>query len=202
MKKILIVNSFYAPTIVGGAEMYTQTLAESLVNNYDVYVLSTNGHTSGTILREKINGVHVYRLPLHNIYWPGDKEQRNSICKLIWHTKNLYNRKQSVQIKNIIREINPDLVHTQNLMGIGTEIWRIVRKNKIPLVHTIHDYQLITPVTNNFINKVCCLINRKRSKYVDFVTSVSNYTLNEHLKKSFFKKKNIKLYPILLFIKD
>ena len=40
-KKILIVNSFYFPTIVGGAEISTQLLAEGLSADYEVHVLTT-----------------------------------------------------------------------------------------------------------------------------------------------------------------
>jgi glycosyltransferase involved in cell wall biosynthesis len=36
-----------------------------------------------------------------------------------------------------------DLVHTNNLPGIGSGIWELARRRGIPVVHTLHDYGLL-----------------------------------------------------------
>ena len=36
-----------------------------------------------------------------------------------------------------------DLVHTNNLPGIGTGVWELARRRGIPVVHTLHDYGLL-----------------------------------------------------------
>ena len=41
MKKILIINPYYFPTIFGGAEISSQLLAEDLKQKYEVKVLCT-----------------------------------------------------------------------------------------------------------------------------------------------------------------
>ena len=57
-EKILIVNSYYAPNILGGAEISTQLLAEDLKKEYKVCILTTGAQKSGIIKDEK-NGVEI-----------------------------------------------------------------------------------------------------------------------------------------------
>ena len=42
----------------------------------------------------------------------------------------------------------PDVVHTHNLPGISTGIWETCRRLGRPVVHTLHDYQLLCPRTS------------------------------------------------------
>jgi glycosyltransferase involved in cell wall biosynthesis len=186
-KKILIINSFYSPTIIGGAEISTQLLAESLTKYYEVYVLTSGSHRNHIEI-DSINDVTIYRIPCKNIYWPGDKKNRNNIEKLIWHFINIYNPFQKKLLENVIKSIKPELIHSQNLMGIGTYIWQIARRYSIPIVHTIRDYSLINPVSNKYINKIIETINKKRSKDVQAVIGISNFVLETHLNKGFFNK--------------
>jgi len=185
MKKLLIVNSFYAPTVIGGAEVSTQLLAEGLLKKYRVVVLTT-GPQRKNVIKENINGVEVYRIPCLNIYWPLNKKNRSIIIKLFWHLLNLINPLQFLLIKKLLSEINPDIVHTQNLSGIGTYIWGLSKKSKIYTVHTIRDYSLLTPVKNNIINKMFFYINKKRSENVDYVVGISRFILEKHTKNGFF----------------
>ncbi|MGG6440156.1 glycosyltransferase family 4 protein [Saccharococcus caldoxylosilyticus] len=185
-KKLLILNSFYSPTIIGGAEISTQLLAESLTNYYKVYVLTT-GKQRRKIKIDHINGVTVYRIPCLNIYWPGNKKDRNIIAKLIWHSFNVYNPIQKRLLENIIKSIKPDIIHSQNLMGIGTYIWQIANRYSIPVIHTLRDYTLFQPVSNKYVNKIIEVINKKRSEKVQAVVGISNYILNQHLNKGFFE---------------
>ena len=77
-------------------------------------------------------------------------------------------------------------MHTQNLNGIGTYIWRIAKQLNIPTVHTTRDYALFEPVNNQFINKVLLHFNRVRSKYVDCVVGISQFILDEHKQRGLF----------------
>ncbi|ARA98319.1 glycosyltransferase family 4 protein [Geobacillus thermodenitrificans] len=185
-KKLLILNSFYSPTVIGGAEISTQLLAEALTKYYEVYVLAT-GAQRRKIEVDHINGVTVCRIPCLNIYWPGDKKDRNILAKLIWHLFNVCNPIQKKVLENIIKRINPDIIHTQNLMGLGTYIWGIANKYSIPVVHTLRDYALFQPVSNKYINKIIEKINRKRSGQARAVVGISDYILNQHLNRGFFK---------------
>lgn len=185
MKRILIVNSFYYPDIKGGAEVSTQLLAEGLTEDYEVYALATGEHKKG-IIRETINGVNVYRIPSNNLYWPGRASKRGNLSKLLWHFINNYNPIQNRIIEKVIDEISPSLIHTQNLMGIGTHLWNIANRLSIPLVHTTRDYALMEPVSNNLINKYFNYYNRKRSQKINYVVGISEFILKQHIEKGFF----------------
>ena len=66
---ILIINSYYYPDIIGGAEISVQKLAEILATNHNVSVVCT-----GSMFKDEvINNVHVYRLKRH--------EKRNKIIR-------------------------------------------------------------------------------------------------------------------------
>ncbi|MEK5197079.1 glycosyltransferase family 4 protein [Bacillus sp. FSL M7-0884] len=185
MKKILIVNSYYAPTIVGGAEVSTQLLAEGLTKHYQVYVLTTGSQKSG-IQKEEKNGVKIYRIPCMNLYWPAEQRDRSNLIKLGWHFINTFNIKQYKLLKKLLIEIRPDIMHTQNLNGVGTYIWGIAKKLGIITVHTTRDYALFEPVKIQFINKILLHFNKRRSKYVDYVVGISEFILNKHKEKNIF----------------
>ena len=192
LKKILIINSFYFPTIVGGAEISTQLLAEGLTSDYEVHVLTT-GTQKKNIEISVINNVKVHRIQNFNIYSPLDREEKGSIRKLTWHLINIYQPFQAKLLKKLIKEINPDIIHSQNLMGIGTYVWDIANHLSIPVVHTTRDYALVEPVNSTIINSLIHRINIKRSNKVKQVVGISKYILNYHLEKSLFSnaQKNI-----------
>jgi glycosyltransferase involved in cell wall biosynthesis len=98
----------------------------------------------------------------------------------------LFNPFQYFLLKKIIKEKRPDIIHTQNLNGIGTYIWSICSNLGIPVVHTLRDYSLLKPTTNKFINEIFLGINRRRSKKVRSVTGISNFILNKYKKLKFF----------------
>ena len=184
MKKILIVNSFYYPHVISGAEIFTQMLAESLQNQLEVVILTT-GTSKSKLLQEEIGAIQIYRLPCLNIY-PTAAKNKSVVKKLIWHLINLYHPWQKRLIKKLLEEIQPDLIHTQNLSGIGTYLWNVGNQLQIPIIHTLHDNTLFQPTKNQFVNKLAFWVNKKRSKNVTAIVGVSQFILNKHLNKKMF----------------
>jgi len=70
----------------------------------------------------------------------------------------IYNKKASQNLETLIKDFKPDVAHIHLFYGnLTTSIIDILKKNNIPIVHTVHDYRLICPV-NTFLdknNKVC-----------------------------------------------
>ena len=101
----------------------------------------------------------------------------------------------------------PDVINTNNLYGITPIVWKIAKKKKIRLVHTIRDYYLMCPLVAMSCKKTngekcvhpglgCQLhrnLNRIYSKYVDCVTAPSALTLNVLLDDGFFKNSEKKV---------
>lgn len=63
-KTIAFFNGFYIPHL-GGVERYTNKLSERLKENYNIIVVTTND--SNTKNYEVLDGIKVYRLPVHNL---------------------------------------------------------------------------------------------------------------------------------------
>lgn len=186
--KILIVNTFYYPEIEGGAEYSVKILAEKLKQyGHDVYVLCTYKHNCV----DNVNGVTIYRFKSHCIYRMKDFAHQSPVKKKIHRLLDVYNIFNYHILEKYIREINPDIIHTNGIYDISPVIWQVSKKLGIPVVHTLRDYYLVCNNGNLLHrddNKLCdhpsviCSLYRKFnisiSKNVDFVTAPSEKTLN------------------------
>jgi len=194
--KILIVNSFYSPYNIGGAEKSVQHLAELLVKSgHDVYVISTARNNE----QRNINGVEVIYLRSRNIYWFYNVKKRTFLLKGIFHLIDAFNPFYFFPLTKAIRAANPDVIHTNNLMGISVIIWKIASILKIPVIHTLRDYYLLcikstmykksANCTNRCIEcKILSWPRRKYSKTVTFVSGISNFVLEKHKQFGYFSK--------------
>ncbi|RCW48871.1 glycosyltransferase family 4 protein [Paenibacillus prosopidis] len=189
--KIVIVNSLYSPHIIGGAEISTQILAETLDTVAEVHVLTTGGQKRNAgITSELINGIKVHRVPYNNLYWIGDTENRGKLHKVARRLLDFYNPVQIRTVTNLLKEIKPDLVHTQNLSGFGAGIWTAFFKAGVPIVHTLRDYSLISPVSSPISNPLIARLYRLTSlgfsKRVSAVVGISSHILNRHTESGLF----------------
>lgn len=183
---IVIINSFYFPVLIGGAEISTKQLAELLANYFEVNII-TVGHQTRTVKKEVINDITVWRLPINNIFWLGDIKTKHPLQKIIWHIINAFNIIQYKEIKNLLYEIKPALIHTQNLSGIGVLAWKLGKSLNIPVIHTLRDSSLLRPIKFSVPRYFLRKYNQFFSNNVDGVIGISNYILDEHLKYGFFK---------------
>lgn len=189
--KIVIVNSLYTPHIIGGAEISTQILAETLEPTADVHVFTTGGQKrSAGISSERINGVTVHRIPYNNLYWIGAGEGRGTLQKVARRLIDIYNPMQIGAVSSLLTQIRPDIVHTQNLSGFGAAIWSAFRQAGVPIVHTLRDYSLISPVSSPIANPLLArmfkLPSLAFSKQVSAVVGISSHILNRHTGSGLF----------------
>lgn len=195
--KTLIINNLYHPFIVGGAERSVRILSESLAQlGVEVTVLSLQpepGLTDSTL-----NNVRNISVGLENDYWPFDSAVRPVGRKLLWHLKDLTNHKMGSAVKTIIRDVNPSVIHTNNISGFSPSVWQETFNASIPLVHTLRDYYLLCPKTTMFKSGQncqnrcvdCSLLSRAKlpfSANVDAVVGISQFILNRHEQFGFFK---------------
>lgn len=194
--KILILNNYYYPNMEGGAEFSIKLLAENLVKRgHTVYVLSMDSEPNRRILDyECINGVIVYRSYAKAIYRRRIIKDKTHISdKIANGLHSIHNYKMNRDVKKVIKEINPDVIHTQNMVSMSYWVWKYANRRNIPVVHTLRDYWLLDPTTNiggtpKLFEKVFRGYHRKLSnKYVDVVTSPSKRTLEIFLKNRYFR---------------
>jgi len=198
----MIINSLYYPNIIGGAEKSTQVIAENL-KRFNIEPVVVSAAQKDTV--DYVNGVKVYYVYHSNTYWSYYSKTKNPVIKALWHFKSLYNPSILKKIGTILENEKPDLVNTNNLAEFSVGIWKLVKKKKIPLVHTLRDFSLLCPRATLFRrNDVCrkknliCIVmlkfRRIFSKYPDAVVGNSHFAIDLHLDAGFFK--NSKKYVV------
>lgn len=186
--KILIVNTYYYPNMIGGTEQSIKLLAEGLKEKgHDVYVLTGDKQYEKY---EEINDIKIIRLDLSN--------KKNIIQRSSRKILEFNNISIRHKLSKILEEINPDIIHTNNLFYISPIIWKIAKERNIKVVHTLRDYWGICPKCTllNRKNKICnegnilCKIHKlnykSKSKYVNVVTSPSKFTLDLYNKNNLY----------------
>lgn len=198
--RVLIVNSLYYPERFGGAEVSVQLLAESLVEQgHEVSVACLS---RGKLSKfESLNGVHVFRIKLFNIYWPFDTKKRNPLLRLLWHTLEIFNPIMIFRLKKVIDEVRPEVVHTNNIHGFSTGIWSVASRRGIPVVHTIRDYALLCSRGSLYRNgerclngctdcRALCLGKKSETRHVQTVVGISRHILDEHISRDMFGRRH------------
>lgn len=130
MKRLLLVNAHGADTSLGGAERYVADLAHGLrARGYDVSVLSAF----------PVGDPEAASVVLHGRDW-----RESPVRRLQNHAGDVLAR-PSRRLAEAIASQRPDLVHSNNLPGLSTAVWEVCRRLGVPVVHTLHDYQLLCP---------------------------------------------------------
>jgi glycosyltransferase involved in cell wall biosynthesis len=198
--KILIISSLYPPHVIGGAEKAAAELAEALVRRGHVVVVVSLHPESNEIVEDR-NGVRVYRLPLDNFYWPfGRTEKLSVLRRLAWHIREMWNPVAARRLGKILDAEIPDVVNTHNVCGFSLAAWQQVKRRKLRLVHTLHDYYLMCPRCTLFDKgrncekrclscKVLTFNRRRLSRLPDSIVSVSRHALDEHIKRDYLEAR-------------
>ena len=200
--RVAIFNSLYYPDIKGGAEISVKVLAESLqLLGHEVFVICSSDQPR----YRNIQGVHVLYLPPYNIYPFKDSRKKPFLLKVIWHLQDLLNALMIIRIWWVVRWLKPDILHTNNLAGLSIAPWIVGKALKIPVVHTIRDYQLLCIMQGSmFRNEETCrrqclrcrlLSGQKRwlSGRVDYVVGNSRFVLDRHLRTGVFPSAKVRV---------
>ncbi|WP_082475664.1 glycosyltransferase family 4 protein [Rhizobium sp. Leaf341] len=196
--RIAICNALYPtpgdPLIFGGAEVFVRQFAEALVERGDSVTVLRSSLT-GSRATETVNGVRVEFIPVRNLF-PPFAERKNPLLRLAWHA--IDDRVHaSAEIERILKDIRPDLLHSHTLNGLSTDVWRMAKRQNLPILHTMHDYYLICPRCSRFRSGAACQTTcgscqvlsanrRRRTALVDAVASVSQRTLDIHRENGVF----------------
>lgn len=71
----------------------------------------------------------------------------NGFYRLAWHVREVWNPVAARRIGKIMDAEMPDVVNTHNVCGFSLAAWREVKRRKARLVHTLHDYYLLSDVS-------------------------------------------------------
>lgn len=205
--KVLIINTFYYPNLVGGCEHSVKLLAENLAkqSNLEVAVYSIDSKKA-TLEIQSINGVKIYRGTggyFNAVERLKPIKQRRFFVKACNFVIELHNLSIKMELEKVLEDFDPDVVHTNNIFGFSPLIWQIIKERKIRIVHTLRDYWLLSPSCDvdtlkdaNLFTKIFFQLRLKWMRkmctnYVDVVTAPSNATLNIFKQYGFFGKSEL-----------
>lgn len=195
---VLIVNNFYDPNVFGGGERSVQFLAEGLASlgqSVSVMTLALDG----VARTQAINGVEVHYVNVGNLGATMHKPDRTLFERIAWHVSAEMNLRTGAAFRSLARRVDADLVHTNNLPGFSTSVWRESRKLKIPVVHTLRTYFLMCArmtmyrASGNCERQcgACRGLTQRRRRHSDDVEAVvgnSEFILNRHLASGYFSR--------------
>lgn len=143
---ILQINKFHY--FKGGADRHYLELSK---------LLEYHGHNVVNFSTKNENNIE----NKYSKYWPNYNDfSINRKTGKIWDfLKFFYNYEAVKNIKKLIKENKIDIAHIHNIYHhLTPSILKVLKKNNIPILMTIHDYKLICPNYNLFDfqnNRVC-----------------------------------------------
>jgi len=206
MANVCVINSLYRPFLRGGAE----TTVERIVNG-----CLAAGHTVSVITLGNSEALArdgrlaIYRIVPLNIFSFLVINQRAIWLRIFWHPLDVFNISGALKVRKILREVQPDVVMTHNLKGLGYLIPRVIRQLGIQHIHTLHDVQLSRPsglilfghekpflILDKIYEKIC----RRLFANPDIVISPSKWLLDYYKVRGFFyqSKKIVLPNPVEL----
>ncbi len=158
--RILLINNYHYQK--GGADgVYFNTAKLLEQNGHEIFFFSTSDPKNFATKQTK------YFPPKYNFRKLSFIQRIKAIPSFI------YNKKAKKSISSILNEIKPDLAHIHLFMGgLSSSILLALKKYKIPVIQTVHDYRLICPAYSftNGDKKICekckdqfylrCMINK------------------------------------------
>ena len=130
--KILMVNKFLYPR--GGSESYMLKLGDQLralgheVQYFGMY------DEKNTVGNEA--GLTTSNMDFHS----------TGAARFLYPFKIIYSREAEKKIGKVLDQFKPDVVHMNNInFQLTPSIFYAIKKRNIPLVQTVHDYQMICP---------------------------------------------------------
>ena len=180
--KILMVNKFLYPR--GGSESYMLYLSEHLKKlGHEVEFFGMDDENN-TVKNTK--GLYTQNMDFHS----------KGLARFLYPFKIIYSFEAKKKIMQVIDDFKPDIVHMNNInFQLTPSIIYGVKKKKIPLVQTVHDYQMICPnhLLYNFEKNTPC----EKCVNGSHINCIKNKCIHSSTVKSILGVIEAKLYSFL-----
>ena len=170
--KILMINKYHH--ITGGADTYYFKLSDLLRRKGHAVIEFCLSHPQN--LASEYSKYFIAGLTYEN--W----KEASAIEKVKTYINAIYNIEARRKIKLLIEETNPDIAHIHNIFyQISPSILEPLKKARIPIIQTLHDYQAICASNNlYFRDRICEMC--KGGRYYNIL---KNRCYNNNLAASF-----------------
>lgn len=143
------------------------------------------------------NGVSVRPLGARNPLWIGTSPRYPAPIRLANKAATVLNHRVSSEFGALLDDIAPDVLHTHSMVELPPLIWDQAARRGVPIVHTLHDYDLLCIRGALFKNgRVChdrhtaCRLlsapKRKLHNRIAAVAAVSRTVLDTHIAHGLF----------------
>jgi glycosyltransferase involved in cell wall biosynthesis len=198
--KVCLITPLFDPWLIGGVENYVAMLAYNLADLHEVVVITTMGPTKRAQNKPHSNPkiIEIRTKNICSLYDIIHKSSSIGIAKKsLWHILDLWNILSYKQIKKILDKEKPNLVHSNGSVGFSCSIFSAIKHSKIPHIHTLHGYQLISPWSSlfrkgkpilqfNILDRIYTSYTQRISSSVNAVISPSKFLIDFHIKLGFF----------------
>ncbi|MEE9390938.1 MAG: glycosyltransferase family 4 protein [Planctomycetota bacterium] len=134
--RILHVTHEFPPYEFAGTAIYTYNIVKALANDHDVFVfsrLADKNQPDYTIVDENRSGYKVRLMNKPDLEWnPFEATYTDPKAEAIF--------------TSYLDEVKPDLVHFQHILGMSYTCLEEVKKRKIAIVMTLHDFWTMCPM--------------------------------------------------------
>lgn len=143
------------------------------------------------------NGVAVQPFAARNPMWIQDSARYPAPLRLANKVATVFNHRVSSEFGGLLDDIQPDVLHTHSMVELPPAVWDQAAMRGIPIVHTLHDYDLLCIRGALFKDGRKCrprhlacrvLSAPKRALHdrIDAVAAVSRTVLDSHLEHGLF----------------
>ena len=180
--RVLMVNKFLYPR--GGSESYMLYLAEylkSMGHEIEFFGMFDENNTVGNSA-----GLYTQNMDFHS----------TGLARFLYPFKIVYSLEAKKKIMQVIEKFKPDIVHMNNInFQLTPSIIYGIKKKGIPLVQTVHDYQMICPnhLLYNFDKNTPC----EKCVNGSHINCIKNKCIHGSLVKSVIGVVEAKLYSWL-----
>ncbi len=81
-----------------------------------------------------------------NLFHTLHAKNKPPLLKIPWHMLDIWNPHSFLAVRSILKQVNPDIVHTHNLNGLSLSIGGILDRGAFKWVHTAHDFSFLCPL--------------------------------------------------------
>lgn len=207
---IVVINSLYPPYHRGGAEVVVQTIVDELKTEHSVHVITLQpwkGFSSMKIVTDLQDGVTVHRFYPFNIFSFINIERYPFLIRAIWHLLDCINIHSYIAVRRLLKQLQPDLIVSHNVKGLGYPVLRAMRHTRAHTIHTVHDVQMIEPsglimwgkdrvlTTPSFLQRITIALSRWIAASPDRVVFPSRFLKELYQRYGFFKDSQCEVIP-------
>lgn len=155
-----------------------------------------------SLVREPVDpserhGVLVRPLQARNPLWIADSARYPSPVRLANKAITVLNGRVASEFGRLLDDIGPDVLHTHSMVELPPTIWNQAARRGVPIVHTLHDYDLLCIRGALFKDgrkcqprhaacRVLSAPKRALHQRIDAVAAVSRSVLDVHLEHGLF----------------